>query len=230
MAEVRSGPGWAGYVWLTLFCVTTILGGSLVFSDGSGEGQPSPELGKRSMAQISGSTPQDRKFEQELVVELRIRGHDQVPVEKIIRHIHTRTGRPYEPDMVEEDVRRLYHTRMFTDVRASTQKRPDGRVVIFEVHERPTLDTVKYVGNEKIKRKQLSKEAGFKKGDPADPYSVEEGRRKIEEYYKTKGFSKVQVTIVEGNKPHDRRVIYLIDEGPKAVSYTHLTLPTILRV
>jgi len=215
MAEGRNGPGWAGYAWLTLFCVTAILGGSLVFSQGAVDGKPSPELGRKSIEQIAGTPQQGSKTEQELVVELRIRGHDQVPVEKIIRQIHTRTGRPYEPDMVEEDVRRLYHTRMFTDVKASTQQVSGGRVVIFEVHERPTLDSVKYVGNEKIKRKQLSKEAGFKKGDPADPYAVEEGRRKLEEYYKTKGFSKVQVSIVEGNKPNDRRVIYLIDEGPK---------------
>lgn len=215
MAEGRSGPGWAGYVWLTLFCVTTILGGTFVFCEGTGGTGTPPELGSKALEQIDGSAADPLKPGQEAVAEIRIRGHDQIPVEKIIRHIHTRTGRAYDAAMVEEDVRRLYHTRMFTDVRASTQQVASGRVVIFEVHERPTLDAVKFVGNEKIKRKQLLKEAGFRKGDPADPYAVEEGRRKIEEYYKTKGFPKAQISIVEGNKPNDRGVIYLIDEGPK---------------
>ena len=33
-----------------------------------------------------------------------------------------------------------------------------------------------------------------------DPYAIEEGRRKIEEYYRSKGFSKAQVTLVEGSQ------------------------------
>lgn len=151
----------------------------------------------------------------EQVVELRIRGHDRIPVEKIIRHIHTRANRPYDPEIVEEDVRRLYRSRMFTDVRALTQQVPGGRIVIFEVHERPVLESVKYVGNSAIKRKQLAKQTGLKAGDPMDPYAIEEGRRKIEEYYHSKGFSKVQVSVLEGKNPTDRRAIYLIDEGPK---------------
>jgi outer membrane protein insertion porin family len=198
MPKVRNSPPLVGYAWLALFCVAVIFGGSLVFSDGN----PQPAS----------------KQEQEKVVEVRIKrseGNDRIPIEKIARHIHTRAGRPYEPEMIEEDVRRLHRTRMFTDVKASTQQVAGGRVVIFEVHERPVLESVKYVGNEKIKRKQLVKETGLKAGDPMDPYAVEEGRRKIEEYYRSKGFSKVQVTLVEGSQPTDRRAIYLIDEGPK---------------
>ena len=44
---------------------------------------------------------------------------------------------------------------------------------------------------------------------------MENGRRKIEEFYKKRGYAKVRVTIAEGNKPGDLRVIYLIDEGPR---------------
>ena len=74
--------------------------------------------------------------------------------------------------MVQDDVRRLHRTRMFTDVNASTQKVPGGRIVIFEVHERPVLESVKYVGNQDIKRKQLAKETKLKSGDPMDPYAI----------------------------------------------------------
>ena len=55
----------------------------------------------------------------------------------------------------------------------------------------------------------------LKVGDAADPFTVENGRRKIEEFYQKKGYSKVRVTILEGNKPGDLRAIYLINEGPK---------------
>lgn len=195
MPKVQNEPPSAGYAGLALLLATVVLGGSLAFSQAP---PPTPDAPK-----------------QETVVELRIRGHNRVAVEKIVRHIHTRANRPYEPDMVEEDVRRLHRTRMFTDVKASTQQVAGGRIVIFEVHERPVLDSVKYVGNQAIKRKTLVKESGLKGGDPVDPYAIEEGRRKIEEYYHTKGFPKAQVKLIEGSQPTDRRVIYLIDEGPK---------------
>jgi outer membrane protein insertion porin family len=229
----RNAPGWAGYGWLALFCATTIFGGSLVFSDAPSRVNPLRAPGTELPDSLArggapgeagggdGSGMVDRGNEpgpasqQEQVIEVRIRGHDRIPVEKIIRHIRTRANRPYQPDMVEEDVRRLYHSRMFTDVNASTQQTPNGRIVIFEVHERPTLETIKYVGNHAIKRKQLAKQTGLKPGDPVDPYALEEGRRKLEEYYRSKGFSKVQITIIEGSRPSDRQAIYLIDEGPK---------------
>jgi outer membrane protein insertion porin family len=42
---------------------------------------------------------------------------------------------------------------------------------------------------------------------------VEEGRRKLKEHYASKGYNNVQVTILEGNKPTDQGVVYLINEG-----------------
>ncbi|MCG8450462.1 MAG: BamA/TamA family outer membrane protein, partial [Pirellulales bacterium] len=50
-------------------------------------------------------------------------------------------------------------------------------------------------------------------GGAVDPYAVEEGRRKIMEYYQGRGFNKVQVTILEGNKATDQGITYLINEG-----------------
>jgi outer membrane protein insertion porin family len=211
----RNAPGWAGYAWLALVSATTILGGSLVFSEKPDRAIPPRSLAARPPEEASTAAAPGAETPPEQVLEVRVRGHDRIPIEKIIRHIRTRANRSYNPDMVEEDVRRLHHTRMFTDVKASTQQAPNGRVVIFEVHERPTLESIKYVGNQAIKRKQLAKETGIKPGDPVDPYALEEGRRKLEEHYRSKGFSKVQISIVEGSNPSDRRAIYLIDEGPK---------------
>ena len=52
-------------------------------------------------------------------------------------------------------------------------------------------------------------------GDAADPFAVENGRRKIEEYYQKKGYSKVRVTVLEGNKPGDLRAVFVVNEGPR---------------
>ena len=70
-----------------------------------------------------------------------------------------------------------------------------------------------YIGNEKIKDKALVKQTNIKPGGAIDPYAVEEGRRKIAEYYQGKGYNNVQITIMEGTKPTDKGIVYLINEG-----------------
>jgi outer membrane protein insertion porin family len=153
---------------------------------------------------------------QEMVVDVQIRGNKALPLSKILPHIRTRTGRPFDLERIEEDVRRLDHTHMFVNVKTFSQQVPGGRIVIFDVVERPLLTDVLFLGcGAGIHQKTLRKEADIKKGDPVDPFAIEEARRKLEEFYHTKGFSNARITLLEGNKPEDRRAIFLIDEGTK---------------
>jgi outer membrane protein insertion porin family len=149
------------------------------------------------------------------VVDVRVRGNRNVAANDVLKHVRTRAGRPYQLELVEADVRRLNKTRMFVDVQPYTQQTDNGLIVIFEVRERPYIQYVKYVGNEKIKRKILQRETELEPGDALDPFAVEEGRRKLEEWYHSHGFTQARVSIVEGSKVDDRGVIYLINEGQK---------------
>ena len=153
--------------------------------------------------------------EEEQVVEVRIVGNHNTKKERILPHIRTRAGRAFIQELVEQDVRRLNRTGDFVDIRVSYQHLPAGRVVIFEVVERPTIQYVKYIGNQKVKRKLLAEEAGIKEGDPLDPYRAEDARRSLELFYQDHGFGIARVTIKEGNKAGDRGVVFIINEGPK---------------
>ena len=150
-----------------------------------------------------------------MVAEVRIRGNHSIPVEKILPHVHTRKGRPFSAEKLEGDVRRLNNTHWFVTIKTSSRRVPAGRVIIFEVLERPTLQYVKFIGNQKIKRKVLEREAGIKQGDAMDPAAIEEARRIIEEFYKTRGFTDIRITIAEGTKPDDRGAVFVINEGHK---------------
>jgi outer membrane protein insertion porin family len=164
---------------------------------------PSPD---RSLAAAS---PDDK------VVDVKVAGNRSIPLEKILPSIRTRAGRPFDLQLIAEDVRRLDQTRQFVNVKTYWQKVQGGRIVIFEVIERPLLQDVKFVGCYYIRKKKLQKEADIKKGDPADPNAIEEARRKLEELYHTRGYNNATVTLLEGNKLEDRRAIFVIDEGVK---------------
>ena len=174
------------------------------------------------------------------VVEVRIVGNEAMTKDRIQSYIHTRVDRPFRMSTIEADVRRLYETGKFVTVEPLYEDRPGGRVVIFKVAERPTLREVKFIRQEKlsffdslfssVKRdeEKLRKKAGLEPGAPADPFRVEEARKAIEDYYREKGFARVRVSIAEGNKPTDRRAVFVIHEGPKEkIVWTKFTGNTI---
>jgi beta-lactamase regulating signal transducer with metallopeptidase domain len=84
---------------------------------------------------------------------------------------------------------------------------------------RPLLTEVKFIGCKNIRKNTLQKEANIKEGDPIDPLVIEKARRKIEEYYHAKGFADARVGLLAGNRPDDRRAIFLIQEKAGAKTY-----------
>ena len=150
----------------------------------------------------------------ENVVEVRIVGNETTSTTQIASHLTTRAGRPFDVAVVQRDVRKLASLGWFVDVKSLYETTPQGRIVVFQVVERPTIRYVSYLGNTKVRDKTLAKQTLLKAGGAVDPYSVEEGRRKIQDYYTGRGYNNVQVTILEGNRATDQGVVYLIHEGP----------------
>jgi outer membrane protein insertion porin family len=148
-----------------------------------------------------------------LVLGVSITGNKNVKETEILRHIKTRKDRNYDEQLVQEDLRRLFATRKFHNVRVHRKSGPGGVFVTFEVLERPMIDQVLFIGNQYVTDKKLLKESGLKQGEALNIYTVQEARRKVEEFYRSKGYGKTVVTIDEGDKPSDRRVVLRIDEG-----------------
>ncbi len=151
----------------------------------------------------------------ELVASVRVTGNRTIPMTEILRHIRTRAGRPLDLDTLEEDVRRLNRTGDFVDVKTYTQQAPGGRIVVFELFERPAIQYVRYVGNRKVPERTLKKEIDVKVGDAQDPFALEEARSKLERFYQGRGYSGARVELAEGGKPDDRGAVFVIHEGLK---------------
>ncbi|MCU0958926.1 MAG: hypothetical protein MUF48_02370 [Pirellulaceae bacterium] len=148
-----------------------------------------------------------------VVLSVSITGNKQVSRTEIQRHIKTRKDRNYDEQLVQEDLRRLFATRKFHNVRVHRRAEGQGVHVTFEVLERPMMDEVLFIGNQYVTDKRLLKESGLKVGDALNIYTVQEARRKVEEYYRSKGYTKTTVSIEEGDQPSDRRVVLRVDEG-----------------
>jgi outer membrane protein insertion porin family len=147
------------------------------------------------------------------VVAIEIEGNRQVSDREIIRMIDTRIDRPYDQDMIQEDVRALTETGAFVYVRPTWRRVDGGRIVTFEVLERHLTLYVQITGNNVITKKKLLEEAGIQTGEPLSNYDVIEAKRKIESFYRTKGFSSAYVTVLEGEGLSDQGVVFMVNEG-----------------
>src|SRR5262245_27733067 len=149
----------------------------------------------------------------QLVVDVIVEGNRVTKDYDVQKHIHTRKDREYDPEVVNSDVRRLITSGNFRDVKTSWRQAEGGVVVIFRVEERPRIGELKFLGNRGQSDKKLTKEIGVKMGEPLNAYTAEESRRKIEDLYHREGFPQATVSLIEGDKPGDRNLIFLINEG-----------------
>src|SRR5262249_9336903 len=117
-----------------------------------------------------------------IVKEVRVEGDHTTPGSKLPK-LRARVGEGVHPNIGKEDVRSLAQSKKFLDVKSQLQVAPGGMIVIFQVVERPTLEYVYFVGNQDTRTQTLRKKSELEKGQPLDPYAVEEGRRRVEAYY-----------------------------------------------
>ena len=169
---------------------------------------PAPTPGVSSMP-----APAPRPGET-LVVEVVFEGMKLIRGGQLAK-LGTRAGEPYDPQIVEEDVKKLMKSRKFIDVAPKIQSVPQGVIVIFQVVERPIIQYIKMVGNQGVLTSTLIGKTDLKVGDGMDPYSIKEARTTSSRNVKHQehGWDRARVSIIEGNKPGDKGAIFLIDEG-----------------
>jgi outer membrane protein insertion porin family len=151
----------------------------------------------------------------EPIVAVRITGNHEISEERIRQRLQTRVGRTFDNETVQADVRALSTAGWFQNVRTYKKDVPGGVEVTFEVFELPMIGYIRFVGNDKVWTRTLTKKCELKVGEALNQYRVEEARRRIEEMYHEKGFTEAKVEIQEGTAAKDKGVVFAIHEGKK---------------
>jgi outer membrane protein insertion porin family len=159
-------------------------------------------------------------------IEVQFVGPQTVSREKILANMRTRVGRPYSPQVTEEDVRNLYATGNITNVRMFGEPQGNGVKVIVVVATKSTVSDIVILGATRVKASKLRDQISSKPGEALSEALLEADRQKIIEYYQGKGFGDVDASYrTEANdRQGTARVIFNVVEGSKAkidrVSFT----------
>lgn len=156
-------------------------------------------------------------------IDVEYTGPATVSKERILAQLRTTVGQPYSDAIVEQDIRQLYSTGTVRNVRIFGQPEGDGVKVIVAVQTRSVVREIEIDGAHKVDAKRLRKDLVVKINSSVNEEQLEQGRQKIIETYKGRGFNDVSVQFRVDPIEESRgtsRVVYTIEEGIKGAVRT----------
>jgi outer membrane protein insertion porin family len=141
-----------------------------------------------------------------------VQGNRRVEASTIRSYFRPGPGGRLGPSEINEGIKRLYGTGLFSDVQISNAR---GRLVVTVV-ENPVINQVVFEGNKKAKDEQLAAEVQSKaRGTLSKPTVQADVQRIIEIYHRTGRFDVTVVPKIIALPNNRVNLVFEINEGPK---------------
>jgi outer membrane protein insertion porin family len=166
--------------------------------------------------------------EGQIVQAIEIRGLQRVDEATVLRLIRTRTGRPFERKVWDEDWHRLEESGYFLNVRTTEpQVWPGGVKLAVDLVEKASVTKILFKGNKSVSAAKLMAAIKSYEGGRYDKGQVHLDKLAIEKYYQDKAFRDVKAEYVAETVASHRqnvggkdlevedevRIVFTVDEG-----------------
>ncbi|HMA66500.1 MAG TPA: outer membrane protein assembly factor BamA [Desulfosalsimonadaceae bacterium] len=150
------------------------------------------------------------------VQDVLIEGNRRIEDAAILRVIETQAGDAYDPDQLSRDLEAIFEMGYFDDIRVKTRSGKDGKVVIFQVEEKPTIRRIEFSGNMVYEDAELEKNIDISTGSILNIFRVKRNMKQIGTLYKEKNYHNTTVSYDIEELEHNQAVLkFQIDEGEK---------------
>ncbi|MCG6973600.1 MAG: outer membrane protein assembly factor BamA [Desulfobacterales bacterium] len=157
-------------------------------------------------------------FKREKIVSVEITGNKRIESDAIKRVIKTKPGDIYIPKLLSEDLKAVYAMGYFDDIRIEAENTPEGKKIIFNVKEKPTIRVIQLKGNKVFKDEKIKENLTIKTGSILNTFKIRSNVARIEELYKEKNYHNVKVTYHIHHLKHNQADLeFDIDEGNKVL-------------
>ena len=150
-------------------------------------------------------------------IEIKHVGPPAVSDDLIHSNIRVKVGDPYVRVAVDDDVRNLYLTGQFYNIRVTDEITADGVVLTYVVQGKPRLLEIKFSGNQKFDTARLRKKLTSKIGEPLDERKLFTDCQEIQKLYQKSGYPGTTVKYtpsIDENSGHGSATITIV-ESPK---------------
>jgi outer membrane protein insertion porin family len=151
------------------------------------------------------------------VLRVDVRGNQVVNTSTILGNLKTQRGMQLSQGVINEDIKRLYATGFFQDIRIDVEDAEDGVQVVVVVDEKPIIRRIDVSGNEVFNERDIRKQLELIEGQVLNEFAVKQGVNKIKEKYADKGFRFVHVKyrVDTDRRTKEATVHIIIQEGAK---------------
>lgn len=126
-------------------------------------------------------------------IEIRHIGPPAASEELIRSNLRAQVGDVYNPTGIQDDVKNLYATGLFRNIRLVEETTVNGIRLVFVVQGNPTLTEILFEGNEKYSRSKLMDKVTSEVGEALDERKLFTDTQAIKEMYQKAGYPNTEV-------------------------------------
>ena len=157
----------------------------------------------------------------DLIEAIDVRGARRIPSETIRYNLQSRPGEPMDLTTIQRDIRALYALGYFQDIRVVEEDGETGKIVIFEVVEKPIIRAIDYEGNDSVTLSTILERnrdagVGLTVEIPYDETRIQRAKAVLLSLLAEQGRQNATVEIETYDIPPNAiGVAFVVDEGPK---------------
>ncbi|MBI5195974.1 MAG: outer membrane protein assembly factor BamA [Nitrospirae bacterium] len=156
--------------------------------------------------------------EMPLVTFIEIKGNKKIDEDTIRTKMKNRVNEPFSYELVQKDIKTLYGTGYFDDVRVEIETFEGGIKLILIFKEKPTITSIDFQGNEEIETDKLKEEITITSGSMANISLITDNVDKLISFYQSEGYWHVKVIpVVREVSEEAVALTFQIEEGPKVI-------------
>lgn len=157
-----------------------------------------------------------RIYHRQRIAKVLVSGNNRIEKAAIKLVIKSSPGDIYNPDRLREDMKTIYKMGYFDDVQIESYDSPDGKVVTFVVHEKPSVVRINIKGAKHVDESDIESAISTKKFSILQAKTLKEDEEKIRGLYREKGYFKAEVSSeVNEAGPNKVAVTFSIVENKK---------------
>ena len=170
--------------------------------------------------------PQASSAQQQFVIErIEFLGNRRVRSDTLKARIFSREGDPYNEETLRRDFQALWNTQFFEDVKLRVEdspSRPNGKIIIFEVKERPQIRRIRYDGIHSVSESDIldrfkERKVGLSVESQFDPTKIKKAEVVLKDLLGEHGrqFAKVTPQYERIASSNAVILVFKVEEGPK---------------
>ena len=133
-------------------------------------------------------------FAAEVIKDIKVEGCKLIEPESVLAHMQLKPGDAFDSDILDQDLRALWATGFFQDIRIEAERAPDGVVLVVKLKENPRVREYRFEGNKKISNDKIMEVFDLKPGSVYNEGRIQENVLKIKKLYTDEGYSLAEVS------------------------------------